>query len=363
MSQEFIQKTINPALEQVIDPVSSQPLLALEAIHDIQYENRQVTLTVALGYPGAEAQQAVSEAIWAALEPLDEVDSVNIDTHWLSPASVVADDQEALSGVKNIIAVASGKGGVGKSTTTVNLALALTKLGAKVGVLDADIYGPSQATMLGIGVKRPEVRDQKAMIPHQSYGVSSMSMGYLLNEQTPVAWRGPMATGALQQLLFQTDWGELDYLLIDMPPGTGDIQLTLSQKVPVTGAVIVTTPQDIALLDAKKAIEMFGKVDIPVLGVIENMAMHECSQCGHVEHIFGEGGGQRIADQYDADFLGSLPLALSVRESADSGKPTVVAEPDGTITQYYLDIAQRAAAVLWHNSLQQGIPEIIVSDD
>ena len=363
MSNEFIEQVIVPALQEVIDPMSGQPLLALDAISDIRVDHRVVNIVLTLGYPGPEVQQALSESIWSALEPLEEVDSVNVEAQWVAPHSVHVDPESLLSRVKNIIAVASGKGGVGKSTTTVNLALALAQLGAKVGVLDADIYGPSQATMLGIGVKRPEIRDQKAMIPHQSYGVYSISMGYLLNEQTPVAWRGPMATGALQQLMFQTDWGELDYLLVDMPPGTGDIQLTLSQKVPVTGSVIVTTPQDIALLDAKKAIEMFNKVDIPVLGVVENMAMHECSQCGHVEHIFGAGGGQRIADQYGSDFLGSLPLALSVREDADSGKPTVVAEPNGNIAQQYREIAQKAMAILWKNSLLQGMPDIVVSDD
>jgi ATP-binding protein involved in chromosome partitioning len=243
-------------------------------------------------------------------------------------ANPIASQQ--IPGVKHIIAVASGKGGVGKSTTSVNLALALAAEGLKVGILDADIYGPSQPQMLGVGQKRPQIvgeAGQQQMLPLIAYGIQSISMGYLVTEDTPMLWRGPMATGALQQLLMQTRWDDLDYLVIDMPPGTGDIQITLAQKVPLTGAVIVTTPQDIALLDAKKAVEMFRKVNVPVLGVVENMAIHVCTNCGHEEHIFGEGGGERIARDYHTELLGSLPLELSIRVDADAGKPQILSPP------------------------------------
>lgn len=361
---DVILQSVYPILDQVIEPNSQRSLLALNAVENIQLsEAGTLSLSITLGFPCEQVQQLISEQLWTALSELDAVESVDIDFGWAAPHSVVLDDQPLLANVKNIIAVASGKGGVGKSTTTVNLALALAKLGAKVGVLDADIYGPSQPMMLGVGVKRPEIRDQKAMIPNEAHGVKSMSMGYLVNEKTPMVWRGPMATGALQQLIFQTDWQELDYLFVDMPPGTGDIQLTLSQRVPVTGAVIVTTPQDIALLDAKKAIEMFAKVNVPILGVVENMAVHECSNCGHKEHIFGEGGGERIARDYGSSLLGALPLALSIREHADSGKPSVVAEPESDISQQYSAIAQKMAATLWLQQQDSSAPDIMVSED
>lgn len=274
---------------------------------------------------------------------------------------------QAIPQVKNIIAVASGKGGVGKSTTAVNLALALAAEGARVGILDADIYGPSQPHMLGIGQRRPEIAGEpgkQQMLPLVAYGIQSISMGYLVTEETPMLWRGPMATGALQQLLMQTRWDNLDYLIIDMPPGTGDIQITLAQKVPVTGAVIVTTPQDIALLDAKKGIEMFRKVNVPVFGVVENMAIHICSNCGHEEHIFGEGGGERIARDYQAALLGSLPLDLSIRADADGGKPSVAANPDSPISLRYREIARKLMAkVENHNAQASSFPDIEISDD
>ena len=273
---------------------------------------------------------------------------------------------QAIPHVKNIIAVASGKGGVGKSTTAVNLALALAAEGARVGILDADIYGPSQPQMLGVGQRRPEIvgeQGKQQMVPITAYGIQSISMGYLVTEETPMLWRGPMATGALQQLLMQTRWDNLDYLVIDMPPGTGDIQITLAQKVPVTGAVIVTTPQDIALLDAKKGIEMFRKVNVPILGVIENMAIHTCSNCGHEEHIFGEGGGERIARDYQTELLGSLPLALSIRADADQGKPSVAADPESSISQKYRDIARKLMANIVKAQNQSSMPEIEISDD
>ena len=257
--------------------------------------------------------------------------------------------QAGLAGIKHIIAVASGKGGVGKSTTSVNLALALAQQGNNVGIVDADIYGPSLQMMLGVAEgTRPDIVEQK-----------SMSMGYLVTEQTPVVWRGPMATGALMQLLNQTLWGELDYLVVDMPPGTGDIQLTLAQQAKLSGAVIVTTPQDIALLDARKAIEMFHKVNIPVLGVVENMAVHSCSQCGHQEHIFGEGGGQKVASEYKTEVLGALPLSLDIRQQADAGKPSVISHPEGAAAKAYGQIASKVAALLAGQSSPGG-PEIII---
>lgn len=272
--------------------------------------------------------------------------------------------RQALQSVKHIIAVASGKGGVGKSTTSVNLALALHQEGYKVGLLDADIYGPSQAMMLGIKEgTRPQVLEGKWFQPVVSHGICSMTMGYMATESTPMAWRGPMATGALLQLISQTLWGELDFLIIDMPPGTGDIQLTLAQRVPVTGAIIVTTPQDIATLDARKGIEMFRKVEIPVLGVVENMAMHTCSQCGHSEHIFGEGGGWQIAMRYETELLGSLPLALSIRELTDAGRPTVVAEPDGDIAQAYRSIARKTADLAKKQRDNSNVVKIFTTDD
>jgi ATP-binding protein involved in chromosome partitioning len=274
---------------------------------------------------------------------------------------------QSIPNVKNTIAVASGKGGVGKSTTAVNLALALAAEGARVGILDADIYGPSQPHMLGVGQRRPDVvgeQGRQQMVPIIAQGIQSMSMGYLVTEETPMLWRGPMATGALQQLLMQTRWDNLDYLVIDMPPGTGDIQITLAQKVPVTGAVIVTTPQDIALLDAKKGIEMFRKVNVPVLGVIENMAIHICSNCGHEEHIFGEGGGERIARDYQSELLGALPLDLSIRTGTDEGKPSVAADPESAISQKYRAIARKLMAkVQQQNSGNQSFPEIEIADD
>lgn len=273
---------------------------------------------------------------------------------------------QAIPQVKNIIAVASGKGGVGKSTTAVNLALALAAEGVRVGILDADIYGPSQPQMLGVGQRRPEIvgeQGKQQMVPINAYGIQSISMGYLVTEDTPMLWRGPMATGALQQLLMQTRWDSLDYLVIDMPPGTGDIQITLAQKVPVTGAVIVTTPQDIALLDAKKGIEMFRKVNVPILGVIENMAIHICSNCGHEEHVFGEGGGERIARDYQTELLGSLPLDLSIRANADQGKPSVAADPESLISQKYRAIARKLIANVQQNNASQSLPNIEVSDD
>ena len=265
--------------------------------------------------------------------------------------------------VQHIVAIASGKGGVGKSTTAVNLALALARSGATVGLLDADIYGPSIALMLGVGPgTRPDTRDGKLLLPVRAHGLASMSMAYLTSERTPAVWRGPMAGGALVQMLEQTDWGALDYLLVDMPPGTGDIQLTLAQKARLSGAVIVTTPQDIALLDARKGIEMFAKVDVPVLGIIENMAQHICSACGHSEPIFGSDGGERIASEYGVPLLASLPLERRIREQTDSGTPTVVAEPDCAAARAYAEAAQALREVL-ERGTGDAAPLISVTDD
>lgn len=261
---------------------------------------------------------------------------------------------QKLPNIKHIIAVASGKGGVGKSTTAVNLALALAKEGLQVGILDADIYGPSQPTMLGISGK-PETND-KGMLPMRNHGIQSMSIGYLIDTTTPMIWRGPMVSTALLQLLNDTQWDNLDYLIIDLPPGTGDIQLTLAQKIPVSGAVIVSTPQDLALLDARRAYEMFKKVNVPVLGVIENMSIHICSQCGHAESIFGTGGGEKLAQQYDLDFLGALPLDIHIREQTDSGKPTVIADPEGHNALCYRDIARRMIVKLTAQTEQNTAP-------
>jgi len=272
-----------------------------------------------------------------------------------------------MNSIKHIIAVASGKGGVGKSTTAVNLALALKGLGNDVGLLDADIYGPSQQLMLGVADDvKPGQKDGQFLLPIEAHGLKTMSMGYLVNERTPMVWRGPMAGGALAQMLEQTLWGDLDYLVIDMPPGTGDIQLTLSQKAKVSGAIIVTTPQDIALLDAQKGIEMFRKVDVPILGIVENMAVHICSQCGHAEHIFGDKGGERIASDYGVPLLGSLPLLLSIREQTDAGTPTLVAEPESEVSDIYRGIAKAVVESLANSSSTGGVrqfPEITVSDD
>jgi ATP-binding protein involved in chromosome partitioning len=271
-----------------------------------------------------------------------------------------------MNDIKHIIAVASGKGGVGKSTTAVNLALALRARGGKVGLLDADVYGPSQQMMLGVPIDlRPEQQGGEFLLPIEAHGLKTMSMGYLVNDRTPMVWRGPMAGGALAQMLEQTLWGELDYLVIDMPPGTGDIQLTLSQKAQVSGAVIVTTPQDIALQDAQKGIEMFRKVNVPILGVIENMAVHICSECGHREHIFGEHGGQRIARDYGVPLLASLPLALSIREQTDAGKPTVISEPESEEAALYLGAAAEVEAALaaQGDSVVKQFPNIQISDD
>ncbi|MFA4913956.1 MAG: iron-sulfur cluster carrier protein ApbC [Burkholderiaceae bacterium] len=332
---------IRQVLDAVIDPVTGLGLGTAVKDRDIKIDGERVSLRVMLGYPAATSAQALVDDLTSALRQAGAA-SPDVEVSWKIASHAVQRGLKPLPNVKNVIAVASGKGGVGKSTTAANLALALAAEGARVGILDADIYGPSQPTILGIS-GRPESHDNKTMEPLKGHGVQANSIGFLIDADSPAIWRGPMVTQALEQLLRQTNWDNLDYLIVDMPPGTGDIALTLSQKVPVVGAVIVTTPQDLALLDARKGLRMFQKVDVPILGIIENMAVHVCSQCGHAEHIFGEGGGADMARQYDAPWLGSLPLAMQIREDADAGRPTVVADPQGPAARAYRDIARRLA--------------------
>jgi ATP-binding protein involved in chromosome partitioning len=330
------------ALKAVQDPNTGKNFVATRSLKNLQITEGDVSFDLELGYPAKSQHPALRKALVAAAKTVPGVSnvSVNITTKVISHA--VQRGVQLMPNVKNIIAVASGKGGVGKSTTAANLALALAAEGAAVGLLDADIYGPSQPMMLGIE-GRPESEDGKTMEPLENHGVQVMSIGFLVDQDEAMIWRGPMATQALEQLLRQTNWKDLDYLIVDMPPGTGDIQLTLSQRVPMTGAVIVTTPQDIALLDAKKGIKMFEKVGVPILGIVENMAVHICSNCGHVEHIFGSEGGKKMAAQYQMEYLGALPLDINIRLQADSGKPTVVADPDGEVAGIYKAVARQVA--------------------
>lgn len=337
--------TIEQALSHYIDPHLEKNLIAAKAVKDIRVSDDAVELDVELPYPSGRYAESLRSTLNEELSKYADVQNATINiTHKIIPHSVQK-GVKRLENVKNIIAVASGKGGVGKSTTSVNLALALASEGAVVGLLDADIYGPSQPRMMGLS-GQPESLDGKTLEPMENYGVQTMSIGFLVEEDTPTIWRGPMVTQALEQLLNNTRWRDLDYLVIDLPPGTGDTQLTLAQKVPVSGAVIVTTPQDIALLDARKGLKMFEKVDVPILGIVENMSMHICSQCGHEEHIFGDGGGAALASEADIDLLGCLPLEMGIRLQADSGKPTVVSDPDSRTSDIYRDIARRAAARL-----------------
>ena len=330
------------ALAAVIDPNTGKDFVSAKQVKNLLVSGGDVAFDVELGYPAKSQIPALRQALIAAVRALPGVDNVSVNVSTKVIAHAVQRGLQLMPNVKNIIAVASGKGGVGKSTTAVNLALALAAEGAAVGVLDADIYGPSMPIMLGVS-GRPESRDGKSMEPLENHGVQVSSIGFLVNPDEAMIWRGPMATQALDQLLRQTNWRALDYLVVDMPPGTGDIQLTLSQRVPMTGAVIVTTPQDIALADARKGVTMFEKVGVPILGLVENMAMHVCSNCGHVEHIFGAEGGKRYAAEKGIDYLGALPLSLSIREQADAGRPTVVSDPDGEVAAIYKSIARQVA--------------------
>ncbi len=339
------KEQVESAIKGYVEPNLGRDLVAANVVKGIEIEGDQVKIKVVLGFPAKGVQQAIADAVEAQVRVVPGVAQAAVDVTWEIKAHSVQKSLKPIDNVKNIIAVASGKGGVGKSTTAVNLALALSAEGARVGILDADIYGPSQPRMLGITGK-PESKDGNSLEPMEAYHLQAMSIGFLIDEETPMIWRGPMVTQALEQLLNDTNWAELDYLVIDLPPGTGDTQLTLAQKVPVSGAIIVTTPQDIALLDARKGLKMFQKVEVPVLGIVENMSIHICSKCGHEEHIFGSGGGQSMSDQYGIALLGSLPLDIHIREETDSGKPTVVAQPESRATQIYREIARKTAAKL-----------------
>jgi ATP-binding protein involved in chromosome partitioning len=342
MTTTITEQSIQTALKAVIDPNTGKDFVTGRSVKNIRITGNDVALDIALGYPAKSQIEQLRAAAVAGLQAVPGIGAINVNVYSAVVAHAVQRGVKLIPGVKNIIAVASGKGGVGKSTTAVNLALALAGEGATVGILDADIYGPSLPQMLGI-TGQPEAAEGKGIVPMVAHGVQAMSIGLLIDPEQPMVWRGPMATQALTQLLNDTRWRDLDYLIIDMPPGTGDIQLTLAQQVPVTGAVIVTTPQDIALLDARKGLKMFQKVGVPILGVVENMGMHICSQCGHEEHIFGSGGGGRMAMDYDVDMLGALPLDIAIREQTDAGRPTVVAEPESRIAGIYAAIARRIA--------------------
>ncbi len=357
-------ETVKQALSQVIDPNTGKDFVTGKEIRNIRLEGSDVAFDVELGYPARSQLGLIRDLTRDAVGRIAGVGKVEPNVYSKIVAHSAQRGIKLLANVKNIIAVASGKGGVGKSTTAVNLALALAAEGAQVGILDADIYGPSQPMMMGIS-GQPETRDGKTMEPLENYGLQVSSIGFMINPDEPMVWRGPMVTQALQQLLEQTNWRDLDYLIVDMPPGTGDIQLTLSQKVPVTGAVIVTTPQDIALLDARKGLKMFEKVGIPILGIVENMSTHICSNCGHAEAIFGEGGGAKMCAEYGVEFLGALPLTMAIREQTDSGKPTVVADPDGAVAAVYKTIARKVAVKVAEKAkdLSSKFPNIVIKND
>ena len=358
------EQALQAALQTVIDPNTGKDFVSTKALKNLQIKDGDVSFDVVLGYPAKSQIPALRKDLIAAAKTVAGVSNVSVNMSSVIAAHAAQRGVQLLPQVKNIIAVASGKGGVGKSTTAVNLALALAAEGASVGLLDADIYGPSQPMMMGIE-GRPESEDGKTMDPLENYGVQVMSIGFLVDQDEAMIWRGPMATQALEQLLRQTNWRDLDYLIVDMPPGTGDIQLTLSQRVPMTGAVIVTTPQDIALLDAKKGIKMFEKVGVPILGLVENMAVHVCTQCGHIEHIFGADGGKKMAATYGMDYLGALPLNIQIRLQADSGKPTVVADPDGDVAAIYKAMARLVAVKIAAKAkdFSSKFPSIKVSKD
>lgn len=357
------QENVMDALRLVIDPNTEVDLVTSKTIKNLKIDEEEVSFEIVLGYPAKSQFDSLRKAAIAAIRAIPNVKNVSVNVRSDIVAHAVQRGVKLLPNVKNIIAVASGKGGVGKSTTAVNLALALAAEGARVGVLDADIYGPSLPMMLGI-TGRPESIAENTIEPMEGHGLQASSIGFLIEPDSPMVWRGPMVTSALEQLLRQTNWDQLDYLVVDMPPGTGDIQLTLSQKVPVTGSVIVTTPQDIALLDARKGLKMFEKVGIPILGIVENMSIYLCPNCGHSEHIFGSGGGQKMCQEYGVDFLGSLPLNLSIREQADAGRPTLVSDPEGAISALYKGIARKVAIRIANISkdMSNKFPNIVVQN-
>jgi ATP-binding protein involved in chromosome partitioning len=356
-------EAVQGALKGLVDPNTKIDFVAAKNLKNLRVEAGDVSFDIVLGYPAKSQFDSIRKLVINAVRELPGVKNVSVNVSSQIVAHAVQRGVKLLPSVKNIIAVASGKGGVGKSTTAVNLALALAAEGAQVGILDADIYGPSQPMMLGI-TGRPESIEENTIEPMEGHGLQASSIGFLIEEDAPMVWRGPMVTSALEQLLRQTRWRDLDYLIVDMPPGTGDIQLTLSQKVPVTGAVIVTTPQDIALLDARKGLKMFEKVGVPIVGIIENMSTYVCTQCGHEEHIFGSGGGQKMCKEYGVDFLGALPLNLSIREQADAGRPTVVADPDSAISAIYKNIARQVAirVATLSKDMSSKFPSIVVQN-
>jgi ATP-binding protein involved in chromosome partitioning len=354
---------VQTALKELVDPNTHKDYVATKSARNIKIDGGAVSVDIQLGYPAQSQLAAIKQQIEDKLKGIEGVTSATANVGFKIVSHSVQRGVKLLPNVKNIIAVASGKGGVGKSTTAVNLALALAAEGASVGMLDADIYGPSQPTMLGI-TDKPESSDGKNLDPLIGHGIQAMSIGFLIDVETPMVWRGPMVTQALEQLLNNTNWKDLDYLVVDLPPGTGDIQLTLAQRVPVTGAVIVTTPQDIALIDARKGLKMFEKVGIPIIGVVENMSLHICSKCGHEERIFGEGGGERMCKDYNVEFLGALPLDGSIRHDTDSGKPSVVADPGGRVTEIYKQIARRVAVKIGESAVDHStkFPNIVISN-
>jgi ATP-binding protein involved in chromosome partitioning len=357
------EQQVQDALKGLIDPNTRKDYVSSKSVRSVKVDGDKVSVDILLGYPAKSQLEPVKAEVTKAIKALPGVAGVTVNVQMKIISHAVQRGVKLVPGIKNIIAVASGKGGVGKSTTAVNLALALAAEGASVGVLDADIYGPSQPIMLGIR-GRPESKDGKSIEPMEGHGIQASSIGFLIDPDTPMVWRGPMVTQALEQLLNETKWRDVDYLVVDLPPGTGDIQLTLAQRVPVTGAVIVTTPQDIALMDARKGLKMFDKVGIPILGIVENMSTHICSKCGHEEHIFGTGGGEKMGKDYNVELLGSLPLDIRIREQADSGKPTVVADPDGRASQIYKQIARRVAVKIAEKAQDHSaaFPKIVVQN-
>jgi ATP-binding protein involved in chromosome partitioning len=356
------QEQVHSVLKEAVDPNTGKDFVTTKSARNVRIEGENVALEIELGYPAKTQLDPIRKLVAQKLRAIPGIGTVSVEVSSKIASHSVQRGVKLVPGVKNIVAVASGKGGVGKSTTAVNLALGLAAEGASVGILDADIYGPSQPTMLGI-TGRPESKDGKTLEPMVGHGIQAISIGFLIDIDTPMVWRGPMVTQALEQLLKDTRWRDVDYLMVDMPPGTGDIQLTLAQKVPVTGAVIVTTPQDIALIDAKKGLKMFEKVGIPILGVVENMSTHICSNCGHEEHIFGQGGAERMCREYGTELLGALPLDINIREQADSGMPTVIADPDGRAAETYRAIARRLAVKIAESAkdMTSKFPNIVVS--